>query len=72
MKHKKEDISMQELANYLQIEESCHLQDETKEQNAHATRHICKDKSLFKTVGEQGHCLMFRLISLSLSADFSL
>lgn len=37
LKHKKNDISLQELGNHLQIEEEYHKQDDSKEYNAHMT-----------------------------------
>ncbi|KAK9168789.1 hypothetical protein Syun_000929 [Stephania yunnanensis] len=34
LKHKKEDITLDELANHLRVEEDCSIQENEKEQNA--------------------------------------
>ncbi|XP_072064343.1 uncharacterized protein [Arachis hypogaea] len=43
MKHRKDDISREQLSNHLHLEEEYRKQDDTKEQNTHPNLHVMED-----------------------------
>ncbi|XP_072066897.1 uncharacterized protein [Arachis hypogaea] len=44
MKHRKDDVSLEQLSNHLRLEEEYRKQDDTKEQSAHANLHVMEDE----------------------------
>ncbi|XP_073220042.1 uncharacterized protein [Cicer arietinum] len=67
MKHKKNDISLKQLGNHLHLEEEYRKQEDTKNQFYHekvhidsgATRYVCKNKELFKTIDEEDGSILY-------------
>src|ERR1044072_4303672 len=49
MKHKKEDISLEQLGNHLHLEEEYRKQDDTKSQNAHEKVHLVEEENSRKS-----------------------
>jgi hypothetical protein len=49
LKHKKEDISLEQLANHLRLEEEYRKQDDTKNQNAHEKVHVMEEGNSSKS-----------------------